>query len=392
MKRQKYFTLFLLVAATVVLGMMVPQYMNNQVDRLDSFFFTPRPTSTLFSASISDVMDVLQFAPASEAADLGNSMDGNCTYPVYYWQNHPDSWPPELVIGGVTYTKDNVRTLYAGVTVDIPTRLTRQIYSAVLNILHGASMNVIEEAISEAVSWLDANPAGSELSEFNRQQGRYLADLIESYNNGVIGPGICKDAPATPTTSPTATPSWTAGPPTETSTATSLVSNPFGTRTPTQLPNDNSSKPPDPGPGPLPSPQPTGPGVRPTSPQFPSPTLAPPGGEATPAATGTPVPSSTPRPNMSPTIRVLPSVTLWFTSTPIPTLPTAELTPTRTPTPSPLPTSTLQPSETPQPSSTSTEPPPPTNTPEPTPTNTQHTPPGQTRRPPTKTPVPSATP
>jgi hypothetical protein len=367
--------------------------------------------------------------------------ENNCTYPLFYWQNHPDSWPVELSIGGRLLTKESIWALYADNTGDNPTLLLKQIYTTFLNILHGSEMDVIEEVLTEAVEWLSINPPESELSEFNRQRAVYLAEVLEGYNNGIIGPGKCKNAPGTPTPTLSVTPTWTAAPPSETPLATSRLA---AAVTPTSSQAQGRSAPPGAEVTLPPHNQPTNPpGVSPSPTVFSlpqpvqqTPTLALFTAVAPTIATPTPTPTSTSIPTLpmaEPTntaTLIPPTRTPRYTATSTPTRPTSTSPlPTSTNT-LPAPTNTLQPTATstvvppsptntrvptatatlippsptftPLPTATATNVPPsptftplPTDTPIPTstpvPTSTPP-PPGFTRRPPTNTPEPTATP
>jgi hypothetical protein len=254
LKRQRYFTFGLLLAAAVLMGVFLPGLLNSQMDLQDPFFNTPRPTSTRFKTPIIDIVDVVHPNQGGAAIELS---DSNCTYPVIYWKDHPDSWPAEIIIAGKAYTKNDVRLLFTTQEPDIQTLLTRHLYTSFLNILHGADMGVIESTILEASGWITTHPSGNELSEFNRQRGLYLIQILENYNDGQIGPGPCKDSPGTATQTPTSTLTFTPAPPTDTPTPTQvLVVQPrIPPLSPTAQPNPGSNQAP---PAPTPtSPSPT---------------------------------------------------------------------------------------------------------------------------------------
>jgi hypothetical protein len=62
-----------------------------------------------------------------------------------------------------------------------------------LNILNGADNSVVADTIIAADVWLVENPLGSDPSNPARLIGIALANILDQYNNGVIGPGHCDD-------------------------------------------------------------------------------------------------------------------------------------------------------------------------------------------------------
>jgi hypothetical protein len=394
LKRQRYLTLVLLLAATVLMGAFLPGLMNNQVNLQDPFFNTPPPTSTRFKEPITDIVDVVHSSRELPQVEVS---ERNCTYPVLYWKDHPDSWPAEIIIAGKSYPKDAVRSLYTAREPDLQTHLLKHMYTSFLNILHGADLAVIESILMEASGWLTTYPSGSELSEFNNQRGLYLIQILENYNDGQIGPGPCKDSPGTATLTPTSTGTFTPAPPTDTAvpTLTQVLQPPVSQNTPTSAPQQPvSTQTPIPT-ATVPPPSPTS--ALPTSTQvFTTPTASPTSPLATKTPTRTPTRTATTQPSATPPAPPTPTLPPTATPTnPPPTsiIPTPTPPPTSTPT-NPPPTAPIPtPSPTSPPIPTPTDQPPPTAEPTPTavPTAT-NPPPGQTRRPPTNTPAPTATP
>ena len=118
-----------------------------------------------------------------------------CTYTQGYWKNHPDAWPvEEITIGGVIYTKEEaIGILQTAVGGDATFILAHQLIPAKLNVLDGADPSAVETTIADADDWLTEHPLGSDPPEPERQRGVDLAETLDAYNNGVIGPGHCKD-------------------------------------------------------------------------------------------------------------------------------------------------------------------------------------------------------
>lgn len=119
----------------------------------------------------------------------------DCTRGMGYWKNHPDVWAvEEIAIGGITYTKaqaiDILKTSPGG---DATYILAHQLIAAKLNVLQGADPGAVESTIDDADTWLTTHPLGSDLSDSDRAEGIALADILDQYNDGEIGPGSCDD-------------------------------------------------------------------------------------------------------------------------------------------------------------------------------------------------------
>jgi hypothetical protein len=78
--------------------------------------------------------------------------------------------------------------------------LAHQLIAAKLNILvGGASDGAVASAIEDADAWLAANadadgllPFGVSAASAEGAEGVALANVLDEYNNGVIGPGHCE--------------------------------------------------------------------------------------------------------------------------------------------------------------------------------------------------------
>lgn len=369
--KRKFIVLSMLSVLVIALGIAVPAYMSREQPTLiGGPFHTPRPTSTHFSEPLTEIVEVVaEEESQTEAPDEGT----NCTYPLYYWSDYPDSWPSQIIIAGQIYTREDIFDIYHTGNPDAATLLIQELYTAFLNILGGASHARIDPVIVDANNWLEANPPGLAVSELNQQIGMNLATALEAYNTGRNGPPPCDDVPPTPTPSATITATRT---PTNTSTPTPprrIVTTPSFD----QPQSENQPAPPAP-------PQPTATQIIPTPIvvlptrviTFPTQQLVPP----------TAAPTSTPW-------IILPT----STNLPLPIPPTATYTsvpPIRTNTPRPLSTNTPVPPTSTVPTNT---PVPPTNTNTPVPPTITNTPvpPTITNTPvptDTETPVPTETP
>jgi len=119
----------------------------------------------------------------------------DCTHGVGYWKSHSDAWPVEEIdIGGVTCSKaeaiDILKTSPGG---DATYILARQLIATKLNLLRGADASALEATVIDADSWLSAHPLGTDPSDPDRAEGIALAETLEQYNSGEIGPGVCED-------------------------------------------------------------------------------------------------------------------------------------------------------------------------------------------------------
>jgi hypothetical protein len=133
----------------------------------------------------------------SEASNLyliNTRLNVNCTYTQGFWKNHPDSWPvSELMLGDVNYTKAELLAI-----LNQPAQgnglliLAHQLIAAELNAAQGADITDITQALADAhalIGSLVVPPSGGGYLAPN--QASSLAQTLDDYNNGVIGPGHC---------------------------------------------------------------------------------------------------------------------------------------------------------------------------------------------------------
>jgi len=167
----------------------------------------------------------------------------NCTYPVSYWKEHPELYPPQIVIGSETYQSKDLRGILSKETLDITSQLQLQLIVVFLNILSGADQNPIEATIFDAYGWLEQHPEGSEVAESDRETGNQLFTLLDAYNRGlawvvpcvstaILAPTFTSTATNTATVFLTLTPTMTLTPSpsaTPSITATSLPPTPIPT-------------------------------------------------------------------------------------------------------------------------------------------------------------------
>jgi hypothetical protein len=111
-----------------------------------------------------------------------------------YWMNHPEAWPvEEIVIGGVTYTKCQARAIMRYPNErDMTYQMFAHLVAAKLNVLIGNDPAPIMATIEAADVWLTAYPLASGVKAGAKdspwEEGEPLKDLLDQYNNGLLGP------------------------------------------------------------------------------------------------------------------------------------------------------------------------------------------------------------
>jgi hypothetical protein len=207
-------------------------------------------------------------APPTGTVDLQN-----CTYTRHHWRENPETWMIEnIIVASLTFTRPEAIEILSDQGTAERTRLLQEFFAALLNTLKGADARVVQEALIQASDWLNAHPAGAELSSAEREEAQELVLILEGYNNGEIGPGHCPDEAPTPTPLPSLTPT-----PTETPTRAPLMT--FRpSATPTEI-GGGGGGPPKPSNTPAPTDTPPGPvatNTLPPPPTPPSATIPPP--------------------------------------------------------------------------------------------------------------------
>jgi hypothetical protein len=106
-----------------------------------------------------------------------------------YWKNHPEAWPVDsIVVGGVTYSKEQALANMTENPKDKTSTIFRHLLVAKLNVLIGNDDSCIAGTISAADAWLVANPLGSGVrsSSLAWRQGEPLSRMLDNYNNGML--------------------------------------------------------------------------------------------------------------------------------------------------------------------------------------------------------------
>jgi hypothetical protein len=127
----------------------------------------------------------------------------NCTYTQGYWKNHPNAWPVlSLTLGTVNYTKaELLAILGTEVGGNGLISLAHQLIAAKLNIAQGADPSAASAAIAAAdalIGGLVVPPIGG--GYLDPADTSALTQILDDYNNGVIGPGHCGTVATQPST------------------------------------------------------------------------------------------------------------------------------------------------------------------------------------------------
>jgi hypothetical protein len=106
-----------------------------------------------------------------------------------YWANHPDAWPTnQIVIGGITYTKDAaIAIIKRPVAKDKRLTMFPALVSAKLNVLIGNDSSCIASTIAAADAWwatYNGSPVAGSSAAW--QAGDPLYEMLDEYNNGLL--------------------------------------------------------------------------------------------------------------------------------------------------------------------------------------------------------------
>ncbi len=127
----------------------------------------------------------------------------NCTYTQGFWKNHFEVWPvTSLTLGTVNYTAAELLAIFnqpAGGNKLII--LAHQLIAAKLNLANGADPSAAAATIAAAdaiIGALVVPPIGGDNLPNSPAVG--YANLLDDFNNGLIGPGHCGTVPASAAT------------------------------------------------------------------------------------------------------------------------------------------------------------------------------------------------
>lgn len=174
---------------------------------------TSPPSPTPWTATPTPTADLSPTLPPTPTLAPTQDPPSACTHSVEYWKNHPGKWPLDaIILGGRSYShQEALFWLATPAEGDVSISLVQQLIAVRLNLASGADPAPIENQLVMAVEWLAVNPPGSAPKGSASRLGRSIAEKIEVYNLGRVGPGACEeDLPTAAPTMPSAeTPTWT---------------------------------------------------------------------------------------------------------------------------------------------------------------------------------------
>ena len=136
--------------------------------------------------------------------DVYVNCDGGCSLTIGYWKTHSiygpapydDTW---ALVGEDTQFFNNVGVSWYQIAWMPPAGgnayiiLAQQYIAAYLNGLNGADQSAILDELAEAEYWLSYYNWNSYIPKADRAIIKVLADILDQYNNGYIGPGHCSE-------------------------------------------------------------------------------------------------------------------------------------------------------------------------------------------------------
>jgi SdrD B-like domain len=128
----------------------------------------------------SDAVD-FGFAPAG-GTPVGTGTPG-------YWKTHPDAWPASVVVGGVSYTRDQAIAWLGVGGSDKTVTMFASLVSAKLNLAAGTNPSCVEGTVDLADLWMaQYGPVGVKVkaSSYAWKVGEPLHRLMDNYNNGML--------------------------------------------------------------------------------------------------------------------------------------------------------------------------------------------------------------
>jgi hypothetical protein len=123
--------------------------------------------------------------------DTGLNM--NCTYTQGFWKTHEEAWSASLTLGSVVYSKQELLDILwepahgNGLVI-----LAHQLIAVMLNANQGADTSSIQAQIDTAHALIGAlviPPVGGD--SLPPSSVSSLTQVLDDYNNGIIGPGHC---------------------------------------------------------------------------------------------------------------------------------------------------------------------------------------------------------
>lgn len=125
-----------------------------------------------------------------------------CTLTQGYWRTHSSYGPAPYnaiweSVGEDTSFFSSDETWYSALWVspegDAYFILAQQYIAAVLNTNNGASSTPeVDQAMADALDWFNTHDPGVPSSSTDGQEAVMLSQILDDYNNGLIGPGHCE--------------------------------------------------------------------------------------------------------------------------------------------------------------------------------------------------------
>jgi SdrD B-like domain len=132
------------------------------------------------------------FEPGSEHIDFGFHSSGGTpvgTGTPGYWKTHPEAWPASVVVGGVSYTRDQAIAWLGDSGSDKTVTMFASLVSAKLNVAAGTDASCVQSTIDLADAWMEMfGPVGRKVkaSSYAWKVGEPLHRLMDNYNNGML--------------------------------------------------------------------------------------------------------------------------------------------------------------------------------------------------------------
>lgn len=200
--------IIVLIAGWILAGVVYPNYLrsNNPVAAASStptITFSPTVIPTSTSTPVPTITPTIILPTETPSI--------NCTYPQIYWASDSDAWRIEnIILGNLSLSKAEAIEIL-NLTEPTPTeRLMGQFFTTLLNTQNGADSTVIDQTMVTVRDWLILNPYGIDLSASELLQIEAYTELLQEYNLGISGPGLCADVVETPTPAASETPTATA--------------------------------------------------------------------------------------------------------------------------------------------------------------------------------------
>lgn len=133
-------------------------------------------------------------SPFSNVVFIQTAGNQDCTLTQGYWKNHPEVWPvDQLTLGTVLYTANELlQILGQPAQGNGLVFLAHQLIAVELNIESGAdpsSVQASRDAAHALIGNLVIPPIGGGF--ISPAQASPLTQILDDYNNGIIGPGHC---------------------------------------------------------------------------------------------------------------------------------------------------------------------------------------------------------